>query len=170
MDLSNLLLIIKNYSQIMVSGPQRSGTTIAAKIIAMELGYPFFPEEAFNAHEVYSCLISLYNTIPKFVVQAPGMSPYIRLFPGAVIFMKRPVHEIINSQRRVSWPNHEEEREKTKYFLSDDPNHICEIKYRIWYKYQKDLPDKFELEYHSLESHKLWVEDRKNFHIRQTEN
>jgi hypothetical protein len=163
MKLESLLSVIEG--QIMVTGPQRSGTTIAALILAQELGYPCYLEEHFGIHNLKR-FFEIYSAT-KFVVQAPALSAYTNLIPGSVVFMMRPINEIICSQERISW--NEEEIEKAKYF-SDSKLPIAVFKYKIWEQYQKHQSNRFELEYHSLKDNPLWVDEtlRINFHARQT--
>jgi len=163
MKLTELLSVVEG--QIMVTGPQRSGTTIAALILAQELGYPCYLEEHYGIHDLKR-FFGIYSAT-KFVVQAPALSAYANLIPGSVVFMMRPINEIVRSQRRIGWG--EENIEKAKYF-SDNLLPIAAFKYKMWDQYQKHLPNRFELEYHSLEGHPLWVDEtlRVNFQVRQT--
>lgn len=167
MKLANLLKLLSKHEQIMVTGPQRSGTTIASIIIATELHYNCILEESFEISNLLKCF-SIYNSSTKFVIQAPALCAYAHLMPGAVVFMNRPLREILTSQERINW--REENSEKSRYFRLYDNCCIAQIKKRVWNTYQKKYPNRFELKYHSLKDHRLWIdsEKRKNFQTRQT--
>lgn len=167
MDLESLLseLRAKQYRRIMVTGPQRSGTTIAAKILAEELGFAYRDEGEILVGDV-GAAFRLYDLKRNFVLQAPALAAYCHLFPGAVVFMARDLEEIRQSQIRIAWNS---SPELEKYFL--DKGEIAKVKYQVWEKWQKKLPGRYELEYVSLASHRLWVpsHERKDFSARQTE-
>jgi len=166
--MEKILNRLKKYQQILVTGPQRSGTTIATLIIAEELKYSYFLEENFDTDNLWECF-KIYSTNVTCVVQAPGLSAYAHLFPGAVVFMIRPICEIIKSQKRVGW--NFDNMEKAKYFCDNPEISACELKYKMWTKWQK-RKNMFALQYNSLAGHKLWIdiENRKEFGARQTAN
>jgi predicted O-linked N-acetylglucosamine transferase (SPINDLY family) len=166
-DLADTVCLLRNYERIIVSGPQRAGTTIAAKILASELGYRFVPEEDVGGNDL-GRLFELYRVQRHFVVQGPAYCPYVHLLPEAVVLMRRPVDEIIRSQARIRWAC--ENAELEGYFATQGP--IAHVKYDAWDRFQKPrlLERAFELDYHSLAGHPLWIEQeqRKTFHARQT--
>lgn len=161
---------IKNFSKILVTGPQRSGTTIAAYILANNLGYKFFPEEEIRTSRIDK-LFSLFETQDNFVLQAPCMSPYCHLIKNdpkaCVVFMIRNHHDIHASMVRVGWNLAGDELKR--YFK--DTGDIVNVTYWIWDHYQKkELEDKaIELRYDQLENSEYYVpkEQRKIFGIRQ---
>lgn len=189
-DLFNYL---KPFPYIFVTGPQRSGTTIAAYMISQDLGYDFFHEEHMTsaikeripAKVEVGKFIQAYNHSPhpppwaglmgknytKFVVQCPALCSIVHKWIGieniAVVMMIRPVADIIASEKRISWGF--EEWEKGNYPGQSGP--ISKIKYDFWHSTQKNvLADQgFELEYESLCKHPLWAnkEQRKGFGSRQ---
>ncbi len=167
MTLAELIPVLRNFSKIMVTGPARSGTTIATHILAQELGFDCLPEEEFGTIDM-TRFVQLYSSRDRFVVQAPAMSPHAAHFPGAVVFMRRPVAEIIRSQKRVGW--NEEQDALARYFRTEGS--IALVKQDAWELFQRPrLGNRaFELEYRSLEGHSLWVPDeqRQNFTVRQT--
>ena len=171
MDFNTLVERLKetNTQHIIVSGPQRAGTTIATQMLAQELHFRPVLEEAIGHTNIVK-LASLFRNDQGIVLQAPALSSVVHLLGATVVFMRRPVAEIIASQKRISW--HNEADEKAMYFdRSSDP--IAEVKYRAWDTYQRaKLGVKaFDLDYHSLESHPLWVgsDERRYFNPRQTQ-
>jgi predicted O-linked N-acetylglucosamine transferase (SPINDLY family) len=76
------------------------------------------------------------------------------------------VEEILRSQARIDWS---EKEELDRYFTTEGP--IAQVKYDAWDCFQKPRlrGRAFELDYHSLRGHALWVgeEHRKQFHSRQ---
>jgi predicted O-linked N-acetylglucosamine transferase (SPINDLY family) len=158
---------LRQYDQIIVTGPQRAGTTIAAQIVAAELNYRYVPEEDVGGTDLAQ-LLELYRHQRRFVVQGPGFCPYVHLLPGAVVLMRRPVAEIVRSQARIRWS--QEQAELAGYFTTQGP--IAQVKYDVWDRFQKPhLRERgWELDYHSLAGHALWIgqEQRSEFHYRQT--
>jgi hypothetical protein len=74
--------------------------------------------------------------------------------------MMRPLGEIMISQKRIGW-NDADEREKY-HMTPKDVRPIAFVKKWYWYTYQ--LPficNAFELEYHNLKTHPLWVDKYK---------
>jgi hypothetical protein len=172
MNYINVIEKIKslNFTKIVVTGPQRSGTTIATKILSHELGYRCQLEEEFGVYNLMS-FTSLIEREDRVVIQAPAMSSLCHYLPTAVIFMKRNIDDISRSQQRIGWKF--ELLEKQMCFCdSNEP--VAQIKYGIWDKYQKPhLKDRaFDLDYESLQNHAFWVskEKRLQFKPRQFEN
>jgi predicted O-linked N-acetylglucosamine transferase (SPINDLY family) len=165
--LQQIVTALGDYDRIIVTGPQRAGTTIAAKIIASELNYRFVPEEEVGFESVEE-LFELYRTERRFVVQGPCLCAYVHLLPGAVVLMRRSVDEIVRSQDRIRWSY--EIFELNRYFATHGP--VAQIKYDAWDRFQKPrLGERaFELDYHALAGHRLWIEQeqRGTFLPRQT--
>src|SRR5262245_51345861 len=145
--LAQIVTSIKNYEKILVTGPQRAGTTVAARILASELDYRFVPEEAVGGASLAQ-LLELYRTQRRFVVQGPCCCSYAHLVPGAVVLMRRPLEEIVQSQDRIGWSW--EMAELARYFTTQGP--IAKVKYDAWDCFQKPrlCERAFELDYHSL--------------------
>lgn len=167
---------LKKHDQILIVGPQRSGTTIAAKMIAHDLGYKTFLEEQilFDYNNLQGLIIGNRRQGIKGTYQAPNFTAYCHLLAGepAVVLMVRDVKDILASQQRIKWggPGGKNERDElARYFR--DTGIASEVKYEVWHKYQKKLIKyPYELPYESLKDHPLWVErnQRKNFKPRQT--
>lgn len=155
------------YDRVIVSGPQRSGTTICARMIAHDTGFEFMPEERFRVYDRKRYRQLLGRT--RIVVQAPTMCRWLHEDADtntAVVMMIRNPHDIEKSQRRIKW-KHEGE-ELANY---DAIGPIALVKYDYWYRTQRRLIEHpYEIHYESLESHPLFVpaEKRKDFEPRQT--
>ena len=173
MDYKHVLagLTSANHTRIMVSGPQRSGTTIATKMLAEDLGFRCVLEEEFNFHDLTK-LVKIVTDSNCFVIQAPTMSSICHRLQVAVVFMRRSLEDIGKSQDRIKWDH--EHAEKNRYF-HDGEEPIAQVKYRAWEKHQRAfLPpgSAFDLDYESLKGHRLWIDKelRVGFRGRQTQN
>ena len=180
---------LKGYRNILVCGPQRSGTTFAGFAIAEMLGIKYYTEEAFGVHDEQLFFKLLKTNGPK-VIQCPALSHILdQIEPKdllLIIWMVRPVKDIINSQNRIQW--NEESIEKAKYIkrvndlwqkgkLKDIKFHlpISKIKYLFWQNYQKAIISNFiEINYNDLSNifTDKWIvtNDRKEFSSRQIDN
>ena len=170
---------LKEWQRILVTGPQRSGTTIAAKMIAHDTGHHLHLEEDIHVDSLnFLCRrlrISQGQSKP-IVVQCPAMSMYANHFGVhddrlAVVMMIRPLAEIAASIERIQWDW--EEPEYIRLQTYGGPPSSAELKYGLWEAYQREcLADQaFEVGYKSLADHPLWIpaEQRKDFTSRQTE-
>jgi len=168
-----LFRLIKNlwqFDKIIVTGAQRSGTTIGMLILAEELGYEGIKEEEIDVDNLN--LFSELLNKRRFALQAPGLCSITHLLRGkdtAVVFMKRKVEDILASEKRIGWNVHEP-YEKAKYFTNDEEP-ISATKLFNWEVYQKPLllERAFDLEYDSLKGHQLFIENRTGFGARQTQ-
>lgn len=164
MTLQELLPILRDakHDSLIVTGPQRSGTTIASRILATELGMRYVDEDLFGVDDAYRVEIIL--KVGGVVLQAPGLSHVAHLFYCPVVMMRRPVEDIVASQARIEWnDNHELQKYGFRRGV------ISAIKYRRWDIEQKELCVNYDLDYDSMEGHPLWVEKerRANFESRQ---
>lgn len=166
----NMFEYLKNFDIVLVTGPQRSGTTIAAKMIAQDTGKPFFDEGYFGVLDVVR-FCDTVTTTTNGVIQCPGMCRYVHWFGKrddlCVVLMRRNVDEIIKSEARIKWDG---SFELSKYGTIDGP--VSAVKYSFWDNYQKAfIKHSVEIEYRSLTGHPLWIPDerRVNFTFKQTE-
>ena len=162
---------LTQYRIVLVTGPQRSGTTIAAKMIAADTGLAFVDENDFGVKDI-APWGDMVTTARKRVIQCPSMCRFVHWFGGyddvAVVLMRRDVEDIIRSERRIGWSL--EAFELSRYAAVDGP--ISAVKYGYWDNYQKTfIKHAFEVGYRSLADHPLWLPDdaRKNFTAKQTE-
>lgn len=171
---------LKGYQKILVTGPQRSGTRIAAKMIASDTGHRYIDEVEFITHSI-STFDSIMSHEIDIVVQCPGMCHVIHKYSTndtLIVLMRREVVDIIASQERVDWTNGALD-EMRKYGIPYNQLRaaikkgviVSQMKYDFWEKEQRDVIENFlELKYLSLSSHKLWVpkEERVRFTEMQT--
>lgn len=161
---------LREFNNIVVSGPQRSGTRITAKIIAHDTGKTYIDEKDINYHDFR--LLEYYIKQGNSVIQCPGLCRilhHIKDKSTLVIIVRRPIDEIINSEDR-HWSKDSRRLELFKYAHSNGI--ISRIKYAFWEKIQRGiLADRArEIRYHNLESHPLFIRKRINFKWDQTIN
>src|SRR5689334_18148118 len=97
--LREVVASLRNYEHVLVTGPQRSGTNIAAMILARELACRFIAEDDVGINDM-NRLLELYRLHRRIVVHGPGFSSCAHLLPGAVVLVRRPLDEIQRSQAR----------------------------------------------------------------------
>ena len=144
---------LAEHSRIVVTGPQRSGTTIAARMIASDSGHGFVDEAAFNVYDVAMFRSALAD--PGVVVQCPHMLKLLVDDPPQdvlIVLMRRSLEEIRRSEERISWTwGHKE----LKLFGLSEGNPAA-IKYAYW---DANPPsNSIEVEYESLAEHPAFVD------------
>lgn len=168
--IERLLEWLRRYRVVLVSGPQRSGTRIAAKVLASELNYVYVDENEIYVDSL-NALCSALKTDTCKVIQCPALARYVHLLAShrvAVIFMMRNIHDVVASQKRIAWKSAYPELlryDKT----AGEP---AEIKYEAWSRTGLLTLHCFELEYTDLRGHPMWIdkEHRKDFGPLQTTN
>jgi len=164
---------LTRWSRILVTGPQRSGTRICAKMIAADTGFDYVDESSFYVDSL-NHLWRVIRDRHRIVIQAPALSGYANLLGMAdrnmaVVMMRRDLKDIAASERRIKWEWGFPELLRL-HAIKGNP---AEMKYGNWDFYQKqDLEDQaYEVAYDALAEHPLWVpkEDRKHFTYKQTE-
>ena len=157
-------LDFSRFRVVVVSGPQRSGTTIAARIIATESGMQYVDEDEYGTKDI-DAWKKLVATGQNLVIHSPAMGRWVHEVSDpkakgedvAVVWLMRPLPEILASQERIGW-NDANEREKY-HMTPKDTRSIAFVKKWYWYSHQRPfICNAFELEYHSLKGHPLWVE------------
>ncbi len=157
------------YSKIIVTGPHRSGTTIAAKMIAADTGHRLLLEEDCNFCDA---AIDAYGG--PCVIQAPFIASTCHQYNAFIVFMMRDVTDIEASQERminedgsrVFWPKFEMSiRDK---YHTDYEKPVAEITYCNWNEQKLRIPNYLEVNYMDLSTHHLWLDKRTDFHVRQT--
>ncbi len=159
------------HTRIVVTGPQRSGTRVAAKMIAADTGHAFVDEMEFAIKDAGAFREVLRRE--RVVVQAPNMLKDMVDDPPPgtfVVLMRRDLERIHASERRIRWAEvyGGNVTELAKFGLSEgDP---AAVKYAYWDAHEKPVPF-LELEYEALHSHPLWVPEqlRQDFGPLQTE-
>ncbi len=172
---------LSTYSKILVTGPQRSGTTIAARMIAHTTGHQFVDEWDFNVSDL-GMFHRLFYTPGPMVIQCPALCRCVHHYAderAMVVLMRRPPTEIADSVRRIRWEGNLPQ-EMTQYGItlpkSDLTNRKLVIdwidtKYDFWNEIQAPcIPNSIEIAYNSLSNNPLWVpaDRRKEFNAKQT--
>ncbi len=158
------------WRRYLVTGPQRSGTTIAAQIIAQELGFRFVDEQHFDFVDRQKFKQLLSET--EVVIQCPTMMRHIHEIADhetCIVVMRRPLNEILRSQERIGWSF--EAAELSRYEGSSTGEGIAAVKYAFWERFQRPKVRHYiELDYHLLQQHRWWVkgELRQGFGPKQT--
>lgn len=183
--------LFEGYKRIIITGPQRSGTTFTAKAIAASLGYRFVDEAEFGTNDFNRFKDKL--TEERIVVQAPAMSSRIHMAVGyddLVVFMSRKWSDIIKSVykkngRLSNWIFQDTMYELEKsHIVKVDPNinqvydkvvdknsYYLNCFYSLWkYYISRLIPNCIALDYESMKKHPLWVNksNRTHFSIKQT--
>jgi len=159
---------LKTYSKILVTGPQRSGTTICSHMIAHDTGFQHVDEIDFHVRDRATFDTFIYSKEPS-VIHCPAMAYIIHEYGSIdnllVVWLIRPLNEIKASQKRIGWG---EIKERINYKALEDKRHIAQIKRQWWQDKQRLLCDNWlEVQYRSLQQHELWIEDRSGFDARQ---
>ena len=134
----------KQYKKILISGPQRSGTTILSRILSQDLSY--------ELHDELKDTKSFKNTPNNSISQGPSMCCFLHEIEEPdtlIVFISRNCNDIIISQKRIilksglCWnddPNCELSEKKlyAKYFPEFFQENIpsCYIKQNVWLSFQ----------------------------------
>ena len=159
---------LSTYNRILVTGPQRSGTRICAKMIAHDTNFSYI-DEAYSSTYDLNIFKRSFSTNHNTTFHCPGMCYIINQFSypdTLIILMRRPINEILLSQLRIKW---DDSPELKKYNVNACI--ISRIKYEHWNKHQKHLIQNYlEINYSSLSQHPLWLplNKRTNFLWNQT--
>jgi len=162
----------QNFLRIFVSGPQRSGTTVATKMLAQDLGF-----EEVQELPTLSAAQSLKEGAVGQCPQLTSCLHEINAPHSVVVFMCRSLKDIITSGDRIGWNGGHEMHEIKKYkdrfpdyFV--EGYHVSAIVQNVWLTYQMPLMQVpfFNLPYKRLKDHPLYIPktDRKNFKSKQT--
>jgi len=159
---------------VLVTGPQRSGTTVAAKMLANILGWGHIDEEEFRweSRGLFEEVIKKDN----LVIQAPCLSCIAHEYSASlyIVFMVRPLLDIYASEERIGWKFSDYELKWNVKKFHDIPEEIktpAEAKYYVWQNMQKPFIQNFvELKYSDLEGHPLFLskDQRIGFGPKQT--
>ena len=167
---------------ILVTGPQRSGTTIATYILAKELEGRFCWERFIGTRD-FPRFIKLTESMKEdtYVVQGPAICHKLLEVPEdiAIVFMKRDTNDIIASEKRVGWRRPDGTGQnigERKRFIEwedqlDMTQEVSDVKCEYLEKIVKPVikNDLYELDYESMASHPLWIDKdaRKDFKSHQ---
>ena len=162
---------LAQYNLILVTGPQRSGTTIAARMIAADTKHDYIDERDFEATG-RAVWLDICARAHNAVIQCPGMARYVHEVGArpdvCVVYMLRDVGEIVASQKRIDWSH--EPYEMSQYDSDWHRATIAETKAAYWMGHQRKLcAHPLEVAYGTMSAHPLWVpaKKRRTFRDRQ---
>ncbi len=175
---------LKRFKRIIVTGPHRSGTTVAAEMIARDTGFEAVREEQFDFYRA-DMLEGLLQR-DQVVVQCPALfdqMPSLSCDDTAIVLMRRSLEELEASRGRMFAPgtgrkmSADEQNESQLVRLGRKEGDAAELKYQIWAEWVKsgDLHNPIEMEYAALAEHPMWVskDDRRKlgsqWHNRRTQ-
>ncbi len=168
--MSDMFAHLAMYSSIVVTGPQRSGTRIAAKMIAHDTGFLYVDESDYGVVDVdkWQDIVEAGGV----VVHCPFMSHLVHQLPKdvGVVFMFRNVDDIIKSQIRIKWDGIQSTLLNYRLYPHEWLD-ASTIKYMYWSRVQHPVLRErgVGVTYESLSEHPLWIEDRDGFKWNQTE-
>ena len=161
---------LASYPRIAVTGPQRSGTRITAKMVAQDTGHTFVDETEFGVFDEVAWTATWRNK-SNVVVQCPHMLKSIvdrRDGDLFVILVRRDLRDIHRSEARIGWNERKGGLIELRRFDLDDGDPAA-VKYDYWDSEEK-VPYFLEVEYSSLREHPLYVPKglRAGFRPKQT--
>ncbi len=181
---------LNKYQIILVTGPQRSGTTICARMIAADLNIRYLDEglwDVWNGQQAREIAESQWPC----VLQGPGLLKDIGLFNQpkcAVVYMIRDLDEIRASQERINWNMWAEKElsyyitgsnkewyeryvQPMSYWAPHDPlplgpakDEVAYIKGEFWIHHSDKLltyKNWYDVAYKLLHTHPMWLPKEK---------
>jgi hypothetical protein len=170
------------YTRIIVSGPQRSGTTYTAKQLAKDLNYIHIDEGQYGVHSIkhFAGFLKKNNV----VIQAPALTHILDQIKSAdtlIIWMRRSFEDIANSEDRIDWHPKYSNIEFNKYYnkypnmrdVIESFERSAPMKTYFFENVQRDnmSTDWLDVDYSILESSPGYIstDKRKNFKPKQVE-
>lgn len=164
-----------DYKNLVVTGPQRSGTQIATKILSHEFDYEEKYERYIDTYN-YNKFFTTLNEEEGLCLHAPAMSAFILAVPSdcLVVFLLRPTQEIQESRREIDWNDKPTRAIYEAAFESVyHPSYrTAAIEKEVFNKKQRNKRDNiYPLRYYDLSKHDMWVpaQKREDFDTDQTE-
>lgn len=162
--------LAKRCDRIVVTGPHRTGTTIASQMIAHDTGYRYVDEMDDLAGFYPSRLqewLERKLQVPDVVIQGPSLLKMLVDSPPPntlIVLMRRAPQDVLSSEIRTGWEFRQRELELYGH-TEGDPT---VVKYAYWEA--NPPPISTEIEYESLRGHWAWVEPprRRGWHRKQT--
>lgn len=143
---------------IIVTGCQRSGTTIAAHALGHDFNLPVVEDYLIKDHHfqpdtVYQCPLALHS---YYAIYYANPNTH---FVG----VQRDPKDIYKSMKRIKWCQND--YQDWESFLKTHILHCM----RLWECLKADIPPSnwTEIQYEALKDHPLWVEKRKKFTSKQ---
>jgi hypothetical protein len=160
---------LAKYRIIFVTGPNRSGTTICAQMIAHDTGHSFVIEDEFGFSRLVQLAAFVQSDCGPLVIQCPFISHQIDDLKYLidldyddvlVVMMHRYRRDIVRSEmwsgldfRRI------EAMGKARYLVQTNA-HLSDVKYLHWEDQCQNIPHAMDVGYESLKGHPLWMDDR----------
>ena len=148
---------LAGHRRILVTGPQRSGTTIAGRMIASDTGHRYIDEAEFGVYDVDAWRELL--TLDDVVIQCPHMfKPALdeARIDVLVVLMRRDLEAIHASESRISWEDTYRGNSAELAVFGLSAGSSAAIKYQYWESRPKP-PSYLELPYEVLADHPLFV-------------
>lgn len=151
---------LSRFRGIIVTGPHRSGTTITGRMIAHDLDRLYVTESQIQEQQTRVLMPPdieawMDRQSTPFVLHGATCFAWLKelqRFDVATVFVHRPDDEILASQKRAE--------------MADVPPSHKKHRWR-WLVDTKAIKHPYEVNYHDLEGHPLWVEDRAGWEKRQ---
>ncbi len=165
MNYSDLVEACKKHRRIIVTGPQRSGTTFASKALAKSLDYVFVDESRNPNQEDHY--------VWQFASKVHSL--HKRDDYDLVIWMNRDKKDVELSEKRIQWSFFEFHRDQYRHVFGDEAmtfDNNYDMKHYFWNKVQKkDIKSKvIEFDYERLSDAPGFLSKNKrvNFSSKQT--
>ncbi|MEL6347391.1 MAG: glycosyltransferase [Myxococcota bacterium] len=157
---------LRRFARIIVTGPHRSGTTIAAEMIASDTGFEGVREEEFDFYR--EDLLRGVLARQQVVIQCPALfdlMPRLSAPDTAIVLMRRPLDELAASRARMFTPvggrqlSAEEQNQAQLARLGARDGDAAALKYALWDQWVAEgtLHNPVEVDYHDLSKHPMWV-------------
>lgn len=161
---------LSQYRRIFVTGPHRSGTTIAARMIAKDTGHDLVMEDSFNCSNRAMFAAFLHSDYGPQVIQCPFLCHEVHDFgylydidmdECLVVMMHRYRGDIIESEKRspVNFDSIGNGQNREHNWAV---GHASDVKYDAWMDQCQVIPNAIDLAYESLRGHPLWRDDHKS--------
>lgn len=158
------------YPRVWVTGPQRSGTSICARMICHDTGYEYVDGVPINTWTAKR-LRKEFGQREGIVIQCPFAAHMIdQVVAGdpneLVVFLYRDLGDILRSQGCIGW----HDRKSLRRYPGSTFETVAARKYELWENETRDkVPTYAEIRYENLRPHPLFVEreDRKGWSARQ---
>ena len=163
---------LAKYRCVVVTGPQRSGTTLCARAVAYDTGLRYVDEDDYGTKDV-DAWREIVMQGRGVVVHSPAMARWVHEAAGRdvfVIWMVRSTSRILLSESRIDWKDTDERAKYVDVAAYSRQYPISGVKLRFWREVQRAQVRHWrEVRYDELEAHPLWLPEakRKNFGRRQ---
>lgn len=105
MNLVDIIYGLSYVTKVLVTGPQRSGTTFMAYALAKDLGWKYIDEAVFQVDDK-NLFKKLLSRDENLVIQCPGIMRWISSYDNEknlIVLMRRDTKAIIKSEKNRGW-------------------------------------------------------------------